>query len=100
MRTILLDPVYITLTRRKLIGNHFFASCISNSRNEMIPAFFTDNTQRTQTVDWIVKSRKFMEKSFPDTTNCKQFSGSVKMIIMLSSAPTLLTSVIRIEARQ
>ena len=59
----------MTLTSNKLIGNHFFASCMSNSLKVMMPAFFTNKTQATQTVDWIVKSKKFIEKSRPETTN-------------------------------
>jgi hypothetical protein len=49
--TRLLDPVYITLTSRKLMGNHALASFMSNSRKEMMPSFLTSATQETQTVD-------------------------------------------------
>jgi hypothetical protein len=48
-RTRLLDPVYITITSMKLIGNQAFASCMSKALNEMIPAFFTIATQLTHT---------------------------------------------------
>lgn len=67
--TKLFEPVYITVTRRKLIGNQAFASLLSKSRNEMMPIFFTENTQATQTDDCMHRSKKFMLKSTPDTTN-------------------------------
>lgn len=67
--TKLLDPVYITVTSKKLIGNQALASCRSNALNEMIPSFFTVATQATHTDDWMHSSRKFMEKPLPDTTN-------------------------------
>jgi len=71
----------MTVTNKKLIGDHVLASARSKFRNEMMPSFFTTETHKTQTVDWIHKSRKFIEKLRPETTN-------------------LLTTVIRIDARQ
>lgn len=59
----------MTSTSKKLIGNHFFASTISKSRKDIRPAFLEIHTQVTQTEDWMKRSRKFMEKSRPDTTN-------------------------------
>lgn len=67
--TRLFDPVYITLTRRKLIGNHVLASFLSKSRNDIIPIFFTVATQPMHTVDCMHRSRKFIVKCAPETTN-------------------------------
>lgn len=49
--TKLFEPVYITLTSKKLMGNQAFASCQSKARNEMTPNFFTSVTQVTHTMD-------------------------------------------------
>ena len=95
---MLFDPVYITLTSSKLIGDHFFASSMSKSRNEIIPAFFTTITHATQTVDWIVRSKKFIEKSRPDTTNYKPISILPRIFAIWTHA--LLTTVMRMEAQQ
>lgn len=65
----------MTLTNKKLIGNHALASATSNGRNVMIPSFFTTVTQKTQTVDWMHKSKKFMEKLRPDTTYYQALSA-------------------------
>ena len=65
-----LDPVYMTLTRRKLIGNHALASFTANSLNEIIPSDLTSATHETQTRDCMHSRRKFMLKYRPDTTNC------------------------------
>src|SRR5882762_7550651 len=66
----------MTLTRRKLIGNHILASCMSKLRNEITPIFFTTMTHATQTEDWMHKRKKFMEKLRPETTNCEATEGS------------------------
>jgi hypothetical protein len=63
----------------------------------MIPSFFTTVTQRAQTDDWMHKSKKFMEKLRPDTTN---YENSVFADMGIRGAHTLLTTVIRIDARQ
>jgi hypothetical protein len=68
--TKLFEPVYMTLTSRKLMGNHALASSMSNALNEMIPSFFTVATQATHTRDWRHSNRKFIEKFAPETTNC------------------------------
>jgi hypothetical protein len=60
----------MTLTNKKLIGNHALASAMSKLRKDMIPSFFTTETHKTQTVDWMHRSRKFIEKSRPETTYC------------------------------
>jgi hypothetical protein len=65
----------MTVTKRKLIGNHALASATSKLRNEIIRSFFTDKTQKTQTEDWMHKSRKFMEKLRPETTYCATASA-------------------------
>jgi hypothetical protein len=62
----------MTETNKKLMGNHVLASAMSNLRNEMIPSLFTVRTHKTQTEDWMHKSRKFMEKFRPETTYCAQ----------------------------
>ncbi len=67
--TRLFEPVYITLTRRKLIGNHVLASFLSKSRKDMIPIFFTAVTQPMHTVDCMHNSKKFIVKCAPETTN-------------------------------
>ncbi len=67
-RTKLFEPEYMTVTNKKLIGNHALASAASKFRNDIIRSFFTDETHMTQTVDWMAKSRKFMEKLRPETT--------------------------------
>lgn len=54
-------------------------------------------TQQTQTVDWMHKSKKFMEKLRPDTT---YYENSVLADMAIREARTLLTTVIRIDARQ
>lgn len=59
----------MTLTSRKLMGNHALASLEENSLNEMIPRSFTNATHDTQTVDCIHNRRKFMLKDLPETTN-------------------------------
>lgn len=61
----------MTVTSKKLIGNHALASAMSKFRNDIIRSFFTDKTHTTQTDDWMAKSRKFMEKSRPETTYCR-----------------------------
>ena len=71
----------MTLTSKKLIGNHALASFMSKLRKEMMPSLLETETQRTQTSDWMVRRRKFMEKSLPETQN-------------------LLTTVMRMEAMQ
>jgi hypothetical protein len=67
----------MTVTNRKLIGNHALASATSKFRNEIIRSFFTVKTHRTQTLDWMHKSRKFMEKLRPETTYCTAVSASL-----------------------
>ena len=59
----------MTLTSRKLMGNHALASFMSNSRKEMMPSFFTTKTHDTHTVDCQQRRRKFMLNWLPDTTN-------------------------------
>lgn len=73
-RTKLFDPEYMTVTNKKLIGNHDLASATSKFRNDIIRSFFTDKTHMTQTLDWMAKSRKFMEKPRPETTYCEAVS--------------------------
>ena len=75
-RTRLFEPEYMTVTKRKLIGNHAFASATSKLRNEIIRSFFTARTHKTQTEDWMHRSRKFMEKLRPETTYCAAASAS------------------------
>lgn len=87
----------MTLTNRKLIGNHALASAKSKLRNVMIPSFFTTMTQKTQTVDWIHKSKKFMEKLRPDTT---YYPDTQHRRYEDHRVHTLLTTVIRIDAMQ
>lgn len=65
----------MTVTNKKLIGNHALASAASKLRNDIIRSFFTEKTHMTQTDDWMAKSRKFMEKLRPETTYCG--AGSV-----------------------
>jgi hypothetical protein len=67
----------MTVTNKKLIGNHALASDVPKLRNEMIPRFFTTKTHMTQTVDWMHKRRKFMEKLRPETTYCAGLSISI-----------------------
>lgn len=62
----------MTETNKKLMGNHVLASAMSKLRNVMIPSLFTVRTHKTQTEDWMHKSRKFMEKFRPETTYCAQ----------------------------
>lgn len=101
IRTILFEPVYITLTSKTLIGNHFFASPQSKGRNEITPAVFTAITHPTHTRDWIVRSRKFMEKLAPETTYCDVKRQSVSsMNALVRNGRTLFTTVMRMEARQ
>ena len=68
-RTKLFEPVYMTLTSKKLIGNQALASFQRNELNEIIPSLFTMATQTTQTNDCMHSSRKFIENCAPDTTN-------------------------------
>jgi len=77
----LFDPVYMTVTSKKLIGNQVLASFQRNESNEIMPSRFTMVTQTTQTNDCMHSNRKFIENCAPDTTN-------------------LFTTVIRIEAMQ
>jgi len=65
----------MTVTNKKLIGNHDLASAVSKFRNDIIRSFFTNKTHMTQTVDWMAKSRKFMEKLRPETTYCRAVSA-------------------------
>jgi hypothetical protein len=71
---------------------------MSNALNEMTPALLTTVTHATQTIDWIVRSRKFIEKCAPDTTN--YFHSSVRNDASTDGVLTLFTTVIRMEARQ
>jgi hypothetical protein len=75
-RTKLFEPEYMTVTNKKLIGNHALASATSKVRNDIIRSFFTTKTHDTQTVDWMHKSKKFMEKLRPETTYCVAVSAS------------------------
>lgn len=75
-RTKLFEPEYMTVTNKKLIGNHALASATSKLRNDINRSFFTVKTHKTQTVDWMHKSRKFMEKLRPETTYCAAVSVS------------------------
>lgn len=88
----------MTVTNKKLIGNHALASAASKLRNDIIRSFFTDKTHTTQTVDWMAKSRKFMEKLRPETTYCG--AGSVLHRVAAALTLTLLTTVITIDAKQ
>jgi hypothetical protein len=74
-RTKLFEPEYMTVTNKKLMGNHALASAKSKFRNDIIRSFFTDKTHMTQTVDWMAKRRKFMEKFLPETTYCGAVSA-------------------------
>lgn len=69
MLTRLFEPVYITKTSIKLIGNHALASFQSKARKDIMPIFLTATTQDTHTMDCMHSSRNVMEKSAPETTN-------------------------------
>jgi hypothetical protein len=84
-RTKLFEPEYMTVTNKKLIGNHALASATSKFRNDIIRSFFTDKTQKTQTEDWMHKSKKFMSKLRPETTYCTAVSAS---FIAVAGDPT------------
>ena len=91
----------MTVTNRKLIGNHALASARSKLRKEMTLNFFTTETHKTQTEDWIHRSKKFMEKLRPETTYCRRPQHPLKRGNENKNwARTLLTTVIRIDARQ
>jgi hypothetical protein len=59
----------MTVTSRKLIGNHALASFQQNELNEIIPRRFTMDTQKTQTIDCKHNNKKVIEKWAPETTN-------------------------------
>jgi len=94
----------MTVTNKKLIGNHALASAASKFRNDIIRSFFTDKTHMTQTLDWMVRVGSFMEKLRPETTYC----GAVSACYITVSGGmtrnrltlTLLTTVITIDAKQ
>ncbi len=93
----------MTVTNKKLIGNHVLASAASKFRNDIIRSVFTVETHKTQTVDWMAKSRKFMEKLRPETTYCGAVSASLISVVAANKKTltlTLLTTVIRIDAKQ
>jgi hypothetical protein len=90
----------MTATNKKLMGNHALASAMSKLRNEMIPSFFIVKTHKTQTNDWMHKSRKFMEKLRPETTNCASLGVSLRRSSEKIETHTLLTTVITTDARQ
>ncbi len=75
----------MTVTNKKLIGNHVLASAASKFRNDIIRSFFTEKTHKTQTVDWMARSRKFMEKLRPETTYCGVVSASLIAIPVASA---------------
>lgn len=81
----------MTETSKNEIGNHFRASFMSKSLNvincpspkrqcrrmqtgkgesKLTPNRFEAVTHRTQTMDCIARSKKFIVKCWPDTTNC------------------------------
>ena len=70
-------PVYITQTRRKLMGNHAFASFMSKSRKEMSPAVLQPYTTAEHTLLWMQSSRKVMEKCVPETTYWREHAGEL-----------------------
>jgi hypothetical protein len=89
------------------MGNHLRARDQLKSRYVRRPVRLHIQTQPVQTADWIQRSRKFMEKCAPDTTN---FCRAEKTISTIrdgepgvrgsGSQRTLLTTVIRILAAQ
>lgn len=78
--TKLFEPVYITNTSMKLIGNQAFASFQSNARNDIMPIRLTRRTDIEQTEDCIARRRKVMEKCAPDTTNCLRVREKVRRV--------------------
>jgi len=84
-RTKLFEPEYMTVTNKKLIGNHILASATSKFRNDIIRRFFTARTHETQTVDCMHKSKKFMEKLRPETTYCAAVSASFIAVAAVSA---------------
>jgi len=67
--TRLLEPVYITTTRKALTGSHALASCMLESRNEMMPSVLTTTTHAIQTILCKESNRKVILNWCPDTTN-------------------------------
>lgn len=95
--TRLLEPVYMTMTRKVLTGSHAFASCMLKSRNEMNPNFLIVITLAIQTILCNESKRKVILNWLPDTTN---YAGVNRLIWNIHGLHTLFTTVMRIEARQ